>query len=125
MFQLFREHRIAVWSAVGASLICAVLYVVVSRANEFSDVRAAVAANLKDPDSARFENIKRAAGKDDVICGYVSAKNSYNGYTGFISFAYIDHKRVIIADWQDDDPGEQRELMDYFKNGQCDLPYLH
>ncbi|MGY8590652.1 hypothetical protein QRO08_15945 [Paracidovorax citrulli] len=45
--------------------------------------------SLKDPDSAKFRNIKLA--KTDtagawVMCGEVNAKNSYGGYAGFGRF---------------------------------------
>lgn len=49
-----------------------------------SAVHAGVRANLKDPESARFESltaVKDAAG-DTIVCGMVNAKNSYGGYTG-------------------------------------------
>jgi hypothetical protein len=51
---------------------------------------AAVAAMLKDPESARFQGIygMQWAGHPEVtsICGEVNAKNSYGGYAGFSRF---------------------------------------
>lgn len=47
----------------------------------------AVKNDLKDPESARFRNI-RTVGTDDgiVVCGEYNAKNSYGGYVGFKRF---------------------------------------
>ena len=43
-------------------------------------------AILKDPDSAKIEVTLRSAEK---ICGRYNAKNSYGGYVGYKSFAYV------------------------------------
>ena len=43
-----------------------------------------VRARLKDPDSARFQNI-RNVGRGE-ICGEVNAKNAFGGYVGFQHF---------------------------------------
>lgn len=39
---------------------------------------------LKDPDSARFRDIKKMS--DGGICGWVNAKNEYGGYSGYQVF---------------------------------------
>lgn len=51
-----------------------------------------VMQRLKDPDSAKFQNI-RVINSDTIdkqssflICGEVNAKNSMGGYTGFTNF---------------------------------------
>lgn len=47
----------------------------------------AIAANLKDPGSANFRNVRLVKYLDSaVICGEVNAKNSYGGYVGFKDF---------------------------------------
>jgi hypothetical protein len=48
----------------------------------------AVADQMKDPGSAKFRNTKVIIDEDgsDALCGDINAKNSYGGYTGFISF---------------------------------------
>jgi hypothetical protein len=52
-----------------------------------------VKAQLKDPDSARFRNVRTVpfmgigSQVGDVFCGEVNARNSMGGYTGFESFA--------------------------------------
>ena len=46
-----------------------------------------IKATLKDPDSAKFQNIRIAdydGGK--VVCGEINAKNSYGGYVGYKRF---------------------------------------
>lgn len=46
--------------------------------------KAAVLENLKDPDSAKFRNLKTS--RDLFLCGEVNAKNSMGGYVGFKRF---------------------------------------
>lgn len=59
----------------------------VTRADRIA-VRKAVTETLKDPESAHFRWTKRL-GKDSTYCGWVNAKNSYGGYTGFMPFVAI------------------------------------
>lgn len=47
-------------------------------------IEAAVKEKLRDPDSARFRDIKRTG--DNSFCGWVNAKNGLGGYTGFAVF---------------------------------------
>lgn len=49
-----------------------------------SAVEKIVRAQLKDPESARFQNI-RQVGRGE-ICGQVNAKNAFGGYVGFQHF---------------------------------------
>lgn len=47
----------------------------------------AVAYSLKDPESAKFRNVRVSPYMGGyVVCGEVNAKNSYGGYTGFTRF---------------------------------------
>lgn len=49
--------------------------------------KKAVLHVLKDPDSAKFRDVRLKAYFDGaVVCGQVNAKNSYGGYAGFKSF---------------------------------------
>ena len=53
-----------------------------------ADLRAA-ATSLKDPDSAKFKDIRFIAGDakgEWEMCGLVNAKNSYGAYGGFQTF---------------------------------------
>lgn len=45
---------------------------------------------LRDPASARFEDVYLAGGVAPVICGTVNAKNAHGGYTGFKRFFFAD-----------------------------------
>lgn len=46
-----------------------------------------VRRQLKDPESARFQNTRLAAYAGGmVLCGEINAKNSYGGYVGFKRF---------------------------------------
>lgn len=51
---------------------------------------------LKDPESAKFQNIKG-------YCGEVNAKNSYGGYTGFKPF-YLSNGIPVFEDVDAGDP---------------------
>jgi hypothetical protein len=53
-----------------------------------AQIIAAVKAKLKDPVSAQFRDIKRL--DNGNYCGWVNAKNSYGGFTGFSVF-YVRH----------------------------------
>lgn len=64
----------------------------------------ATAGMLKDPESARFRNLRVAGYADgSVVCGEVNGKNSYGGYTGYQPFVasidaatlYDDDKRYM------------------------------
>jgi len=49
--------------------------------------KKALAEKLKDPDSAKFRNVRLVKYLDSaVICGEINGKNSYGGYVGFVDF---------------------------------------
>lgn len=50
-----------------------------------------VKSQLKDPDSAKFQNIKGQ-------CGEINAKNSFGGYVGFKRFLIQPNGDVVIED---------------------------
>jgi hypothetical protein len=55
-----------------------------------NEAELAVRATLKDPESARFTDLRSFnLGGSLVVCGYVNAKNSFGGYVGKKPF-YID-----------------------------------
>lgn len=65
-----------------------------------NDAKAAVLANLKDPDSAQFRNL-------NGYCGEVNSKNSAGGYSGFERFVAIGSKvyfesqdRLFESTWE-------------------------
>lgn len=50
-------------------------------------VKQKIAYDLKDPDSAKFRNVRAGLrGKDFMVCGEVNAKNSYGAYIGYKPF---------------------------------------
>lgn len=72
---------VAVAAAAGAAAW--VHYAPILRAQEV--VRSA----LKDPDSARFDQV-RVYTRHKAVCGLVNAKNSMGGYAGFAQFILFD-----------------------------------
>lgn len=82
----------------------------------FAAARAAVLADLKDPDSAKFGTTftRKTVGdgahtivfrmrfvtvdeRTDLVCGTVNSKNSFGGYVGMSVFAYrVGRKDVYI-----------------------------
>jgi hypothetical protein len=51
----------------------------------YDHIKAQVAAELRDPSSAQFRNIREGT---EVACGEVNAKNAFGAYTGFRKFTY-------------------------------------
>ena len=58
-----------------------------------SGIKNAVAAQLKDPDSAQFRSI---TGSGDTYCGEVNARNSFGAYTGYRPF--VVQGRVVLLE---------------------------
>jgi len=67
------------------------------------EARTAVAATLKDPGAAQFQNLRTRDGTDKqgqpfkVVCGEVNGKNSYGAYTGFVPWAYLSHIKMALV----------------------------
>ncbi|MGN6057373.1 MAG: hypothetical protein ACTHOI_02165 [Sphingomicrobium sp.] len=81
-------------------------------------VIAAVKANLNDPDSAKFRDIKKTG--PDSYCGWVNAKNGYGGYAGDQLF-YDDAGFVQVFDLPAAfDPGDLAEQSHLFATGDTD-----
>jgi len=64
--------------------------------------KRAVKNSLKDPESAEFKDVyaNYTDGYDVVACGYVNAKNSFGGYTGYKAF--VSSGKSVIMEGQDD-----------------------
>ena len=60
-------------------------------------VEADVRRSLKDPDSAKFEDVKAYA-KEQVACGKVNGKNSYGAYEGMENFSYYQGVAYLQSD---------------------------
>lgn len=59
--------------------------------------KKAVLEGLKDPDSAKFNNVRLVKYLEgSVVCGEINAKNSYGGYVGYRQFVGgIDDASII------------------------------
>jgi hypothetical protein len=70
---------------------------------EIAKAKKNVVDNLKDPDSARFPGTfkKIRSGDDEVVCGRVNARNSFGGYTGGKTFAYVVATDEVIFEGDD------------------------
>lgn len=81
-------------------------YVRPSDVQAVAGAKQTVSGKLKDPDSAKFGDVKRkttpnvAGEPTDVVCGKVNAKNAYGGYTGAKGFVYFvaDKSSVSIEE---------------------------
>lgn len=65
----------------------------------FRAARQAVRERLKDPDAAKFTDLRQCVSGKGVI-GFVNSKNSYGGYAGSERFIYI-FGSVIFPDQGD------------------------
>lgn len=87
----------------------------ISDEQAFTAAHAAVRANLKDPDSAKFGTTimrKTVIMTDttfaqpnfpvdkftDIVCGTINAKNGFGGYTGAAVFAYRIGRHDVFID---------------------------
>lgn len=48
--------------------------------------KKAVREKLKDPEAARFRNVRKKKGHEGVVIGEVNAKNSFGAYVGYDRF---------------------------------------
>jgi hypothetical protein len=76
----------------------------------FAEAKRVTADNMRDPDSARFRNLRKVRSDFEQgwkVCGEVNAKNAYGGYVGYTSFVYIPiiHQALIRTD-----PTERAQL---------------
>lgn len=67
-----------------------------SEQDAIASAQKAVADSLKDPESARFRNVKvKPYLEGHIVCGEVNGKNSYGAYVGFRPFAASPTAAVI------------------------------
>lgn len=58
--------------------------------------RLAVGHELRDPGSARFEEVRAVPG---AVCGWVNARNGAGGYAGRMLFVYVAaERRAYVLD---------------------------
>jgi hypothetical protein len=59
-------------------------------------VKRSLAYDLKDPDSAKFRNVRAGfRGEDYMVCGELNAKNSYGAYNGYKPFMVWGDNTII------------------------------
>lgn len=63
--------------------------------------KAAIGRQLKDPASARYEDIRI---KPNAVCGWVNSKNAMGGYAGRKLFVYVVSEHVGYVLDRVDDP---------------------
>ena len=69
-------------------------------ASTIAGARKEIAAQLNDPDSARFEHLRvstittKEGGRVQSVCGELNARNIMGGYVGFRPFAYVVERTV-------------------------------
>lgn len=78
--------------------------------------RKAVEAQLKDPSSAQFKDIRRIG---EVVCGAVNSKNSFGAYAGFVRFYVVDGQAAIL---EPEESGQAREYFEIAFNHRCQSP---
>jgi len=83
--------------------------------NEKRIIEGLIKYDLKDPGSAKFRYLPyRRAESGHVYCGYVNAKNSFGGYTGFrmfhVTFIYSKAKLVTGVAFVDDGKGYIQQM---------------
>lgn len=63
-----------------------------------NDVKQAIADGMKDPDSAKFRNVRiKPYHGGQIACGEVNSKNSYGAYVGYQRFA-ASHEDFVLED---------------------------
>jgi hypothetical protein len=75
--------------------ICMMLAPLPVIADQMEDAKAAIMDRLKDPDSARFSDVKL---KGDIVCGWVNAKTSAGGYAGKRLWMYTLERKNVVLD---------------------------
>jgi len=63
---------------------------------DIESAKAKLSVKLKDPESARYADVRKAE-KGGMVCGWVNSKNSYGGYVGFQPF-FVVGDQVMIRD---------------------------
>ncbi|HRO33056.1 MAG TPA: hypothetical protein PLQ03_06545 [Brevundimonas sp.] len=78
--------------------------------------RRALLGRLRDPDSARFRNVRRLpAPNGQVFCGEINTRNGFGGMTGFHRFqAYAGADGRTYIEFDD---AEDRLRRTYFQTG--------
>ena len=87
---MIRTALIAAIAAIASSTALA------DQAEGIATAKHAVATTLRDPASARFEDVRARL---DAVCGFVNAKNGPGGYAGRALFVYdVAMRKAFVLD---------------------------
>ncbi len=67
-----------------------------SQADPYAEAKQIAADTLKDPESARFREVRPCMGSPDIIQGQMNGKNSFGAYAGYEDF-WIKDSRVFTV----------------------------
>jgi hypothetical protein len=67
----------------------------VTESKKIEGFKQNVTRNLKDPDSAKFRDVKLNKAKT-ALCGEVNAKNGFGAYGGYQAFVAVDTTALIL-----------------------------
>lgn len=89
---------------IGFLIILSVSGLLANQNEIFSQAREAVKERLRDPESARFKDLKIGR-NDTIVCGEVNAKNAMGGYVGARPFYFAggDEPKAEISSGPNDD----------------------
>jgi len=69
--------------------------------DRFAGLEEAVRAELRDPTSAMFRNIR--SDRPPFVCGEVNSKNGFGGYAGWLGFHALRAGGAWHIDWASDE----------------------
>jgi hypothetical protein len=79
---------------ITAAILALGLFPALAVADQVDDAKTAITKKLKDPESARFSDVRL---NGEAVCGLVNAKNAMGGYPGAHKFYYsIELQRAFI-----------------------------
>ena len=86
--------------AVGLTLSVALISGCTPEHRAMSAAKEAVSAQLKDPGSAQFKNVKYIellGGQENIVCGSVNARNGFGGFVGHTRFVVRVSKSMQVT----------------------------
>lgn len=80
--------------------------------DRFAGLEEAVKAELRDPTSAMFRNIR--SDKPPFVCGEVNSKNGFGGYAGWSAFHALRSGGRWHIDWDSNEaPFVQQQFVEH------------
>lgn len=86
-------------------LICVSLHGCTAEKNAISEAKEAAAAKTRDPDAAKFRNVKLCPDDENWVTGQINGKNAFGAYVGFTNFyasgelAYLEEELASEFGW--------------------------